>query len=131
MRGEAVAASASAQTKERLSAARRVHMTLRSRRSRSGDDEIVTLGFARYRRADRLDKRPVGRGAAERLAQIGRILLAETHIEHAGAGDAHPVAAFAEIVGKRRDEAEASPSLLNVVIARRAAGGVSRRDQSE
>ena len=58
----------------------------------------------------------------QRCAQIGGILLAQAHIERAGAGQPHPVAAFAEIMGERRDEAEPAAGLLHPHIAGRAAG---------
>ena len=76
-------------------------------------------------------KRLVGLRAAQRLAQVRRVLLAEAHVERAGAGDADPVAAFAEIMGQRRDEAEPAAGLLDVEIARGAAGGVGRGRQRQ
>ena len=103
-------------------------MTVNGGRRRSGDDEIMAFGLTLDPSADRLHERPVGSGAAERFAQIDRILLTQAHIECARAGDAHPIAAFAEIVRKRGDESEPSARFLDVVVARRAAGGVSRRD---
>ena len=42
----------------------------------------------------------------QRRPQVGGVVLAETHIERAGAGEPHAVAAFAEIVRQRRDEPE-------------------------
>ena len=56
------------------------------------------LGLRAIAGPDRVDQRLVGFRAAQRLAQIGRILLAEAHVERAGAGDPDPVAALAEIV---------------------------------
>ena len=50
---------------------------------------------------------------AQRRAQIGGVLLAEAHIERAGAGDPHAIAALAEIVGQRRDEAEPPAGLAH------------------
>ena len=60
--------------------------------------------------------------ARKRRAQVGGILLAEAHVERAGAGQPHAVAAFAEIMGERRDEAEPAAGLRDPHIARRAAG---------
>src|SRR5580693_1435808 len=102
-------------------------MAVNSGRGRASDNEIMAFGLPLYTRADRLHKRPIGSGAAKRLTQIDRILLAETHVECARAGDAHPIAAFAEIVRERGNEPEASPRFLNVIIARWAAGDISRR----
>ena len=48
----------------------------------------------------------------------------EAHIERAGAGEPHAVAALAEIMGERRDEAEPPAGLAHGEIARRAAGAV-------
>ena len=64
-------------------------------------------------------------GGAQRRPEIGGILLAEAHEERAGAGQPHPVAAFAEIVGHRRDEAEPPAGLLHPHIARRPAGAIA------
>ena len=88
------------------------------------DDEIVALGLARNRFVDGGEEEVVALGGAQRLAQIGGILLAEAHIQRAGAGDAHAIAGFAEIVGERRDEAEPAAGLGDAYIARRAAGAV-------
>src|ERR1700691_2459320 len=106
-------------------------MAVKGGRRPSGDDEIMTPGLPPDSRADRLPEWAVGGGEAKRLSQIDRIILAETHIERARAGDAHPIAAFAEIVRKRGDKSEAPSRFPNVVIARRAAGGVSRRNQGQ
>ena len=88
------------------------------------DDEIVALRLAGDRLADRRLDRLVAFGLAQRRAQIGRVLLAEAHIQRAGAGQPHPVAAFAEIMGQRRDEAEPPSGLAHRHIARRPAGAV-------
>src|SRR5262245_28137203 len=61
---------------------------------------------------------------AKRRLEIGCVLLAETHIESAGAGDAHAIARFAEIVRQWRDEAEPPSSLAHLDIAGRTAGAV-------
>src|SRR5215469_1475079 len=69
------------------------------------DDEVVTLGFAADRLADRRFEKLVTFGLAQRRTQVRGILLAEAHVEGPGTGDPDPVAALAEIVGQRRDEA--------------------------
>ena len=56
------------------------------------DDEIVALGLAGDRFVDGRVQEIVAFGSAQRLAQIGGILLAEAHVERAGAGDAHAIA---------------------------------------
>ncbi len=64
------------------------------------DQEIVAPGLARDRRVDRVLERRVALRAAQRRAQIGGVVLAQAHVKRAGAGDAHAVAALAEIVGE-------------------------------
>src|SRR5687767_10548047 len=64
------------------------------------DDEVVALGLARDRLLDRLLDGVVGFGEAEGRAQIRRVLLAEAHVELAGAGEPHAIAALAEIMGQ-------------------------------
>ena len=54
-----------------------------------------------------VQRRVVGAGA-QHAAEIGGIVLAEAHVQRAGAGQPHPVAAFAEIMRHRRDEADAA-----------------------
>ena len=88
------------------------------------DDEIVALGLAGDRLVDGGVEEIVAFGGAQRLAQIGRVVLAEAHIERAGAGDAHAIAGFAEIVGERGDEAEPPAGFANAHVARRSAGTV-------
>ena len=51
---------------------------------------------------------------AQRPAQVGRVLLAQAHVHGAGAGHPHAVAALAEIVGQRRDEAEPAAGLRDL-----------------
>lgn len=88
------------------------------------DDEIVALRLAGYRLADGRVEQFVVVARAQRRAQVGGVLLPQAHIERAGAGQPDPVAGFAEIVGERRDEAEAPAGLPHRPVARRAAGGV-------
>ena len=86
------------------------------------DDEIVALGLARDRLLDRAIEEFVALRRAQRRAQVGGILLAEAHVERAGAGHAHAVAGFAEIVRERRDEAEPAAGLRHPDITSGAAG---------
>src|SRR5688572_33288415 len=89
------------------------------------DDEVVSLGLSRDRLVDRPLQELVAFRRAERGAQIRRVLLAEAHVKRAGAGDAHAVAALAEIMGERRDEAYPAARLRHLDIARRTAGPVA------
>ena len=88
------------------------------------DDEVVALRLARDRVVDRGIEQVVALRGAQRRAQVGGVLLAEAHVERAGAGEAHAVAGFAEIVRQRRDEAEPAAGLGDAHIAGRAAGAV-------
>src|SRR5262245_44555799 len=88
------------------------------------DDEVVPLGLAGNRLLDRGMQEVIALGGAQRRAQVGGVLLAETHEQRAGAGDAHAIAGFAEIVGKRRDEAEPAAGLGDPHVAGRAAGAI-------
>src|SRR5438034_1825425 len=88
------------------------------------DDEIMPLGLAVDRGADRGFERLVALGLAQRGAQIRRIFLAEAHIQRAGAGQSDAVAAFAEIMGQGGDEAEPPAGLPHRRIARRSAGAI-------
>src|SRR5262245_60473367 len=88
------------------------------------DDEVMAFGFAADGLMDRRLQHVVSLAGAHGLAQVGVVILAEAHIEHAGASQPHAVAAFAEIVGHWRDESDASASLTHAHIARRTAGAV-------
>src|SRR5437763_12775266 len=88
------------------------------------DDEIVPLGLARDRFADRSFKRLIAFGLAQWRTQIRRVLLPQPHIERAGAGQADAAAALAEIMGQRRDKAEPPAGLAHGDVTRRAAGAV-------
>ena len=65
------------------------------------DDEVVALGLACDGALDGGDQRDVALAGPYRGPQVGRIVLAQAHIELAGAGQTDPVAAFAEIVAHR------------------------------
>src|SRR3569833_3113698 len=88
------------------------------------DDEVVPLRLTPNRFVDGSVENGVILRRPKRPTQIGRVVLAETHEERAGAGKTHAVAALTEIVGEGRDEAEAAPGLLHLDIARRTAGAV-------
>src|SRR3954468_9217116 len=77
----------------RRSAAGHAHVARDGRLARVPvDDEDVTPGLAQHRLVDRTVDEVVALGGAQRRAQIGGILLAEAHIERAGAGQPHPIA---------------------------------------
>src|SRR4051794_15859266 len=82
----------------RALAARDAHMA-RNRRAvvPPVDDEIVALGLAGDRVLDGRIEELVAFRAAQGRPEIGRILLAETHVEGAGAGEADAIAALTEI----------------------------------
>ena len=68
-----------------------------------------------------------GPSVAQRGAEIDHVLLAEAHVELAGRGEPDAVAALAEIVAHRRDEAEKAVGFLDEIVAGRAAGAVVGR----
>src|SRR5215472_3573408 len=70
------------------------------------DDKVMALGLAGNRGVDGGKQRIIGFRGAQRFAQIGRVVLAKTHVQRAGAGHPHAVAGFAEIMGEGSDEAE-------------------------
>src|SRR5688572_28374356 len=88
------------------------------------DDEIVAARLAGDRVLDGLLDSLVALRQAQGGAQIGCVLLAEALKERARAGEADPVAALAEIVRHRRDEAEPPARLADAHIAGRAARAV-------
>src|SRR5882724_7876212 len=88
------------------------------------DDEVMALRLQSNGAIDRGTEQGIVRRSPQRFAQIGGIFLAEAGVERAGAGDPHPIAGLAEIVGHRRDEAELAAGLSYPDIAGRAAGVV-------
>src|SRR5689334_19247451 len=86
------------------------------------NNKVMAFGFARDGLIDGSVEQRIVLARPERRAEIGRVLLAETHIKSAGAGDPHPIAGFAEIMGHRSDEAEPPAGLPHLHIA----GGSAR-----
>src|SRR6185437_16594390 len=86
------------------------------------DHEIMAFRLARDRVVDRGVEEIVGLRRAKRRAQVGGILLAQAHEQRAGASDADTVAAFAEIMRERRDEAEPAAGFLDPHVTRGTAG---------
>src|SRR5688572_4408845 len=117
--------SAGRPTSRRASAAGHAHMPGdRGPGVAAVDDEVVPLGLARDRLAYGGDQRLIALALAQRRAQVGRVLLAQAHIEGAGAGEAHAVAGFAEIVRERCDEAEPPAGLAHAHITGGAASAI-------
>ena len=88
----------------------------------------MALGFEVHGGIKHLIKRAWVAGAQGR-AQINVIFLTKAHVKRAGAGHAHAVATFAEIMGQRRDKAEPSAGFSHGGIAGRAGCDVFGRDQ--
>src|SRR5262252_9845671 len=88
------------------------------------DDEIVALGLAADGFIDRGEQAVIAVRGAQRSAKIRGIVLAKAHEQGTGAGHAHAVAGFAEVVGERGDEAQPPTGLLYPNIAGRPAGAV-------
>src|SRR5258708_34776536 len=86
------------------------------------DDEVVALWLQADGAVDREAEQLIVGGRPQRLAQIGGILVAEAGMQGPGAGDPHPVAGLAEIMGHRRDEAELAVGFADANVARRTAG---------
>src|SRR5262245_15709164 len=88
------------------------------------DDEVVTPWLARNRFHDCRIEQIVAFGCSKRGAQIGGVFLTETHVQSPCARYSHPIARFAEIVGQRRNEAEAAAGLGDFDVARRPAAAI-------
>src|SRR5262249_16230892 len=61
---------------------------------------------------------------AQWSTQVRCILLTQAHVQRAGAGDAHTIARFAEIVCERRDEAEPTTGLGHADVASWSTGAI-------
>ena len=90
------------------------------------DYKVVALRLAADGLVDRRVEQIVVGRRAQRRAQIGGVFLAEAGVERARAGDPHPVAGFAEIVGQRRDEPQLAAGFLDADVAGGTAGRVRR-----
>ncbi len=84
----------------------------------------MPLGLARDRFGNRRIEQIVAFGRPQRRAQIGSVFLPETHVEGSRACHPNAVAGFAEIVGQRRNEAEAAAGLGDVDVARGPAAAI-------
>src|SRR5207249_3227000 len=100
--------SSSPMTAEGRLAAGDAHMAAHGRRRMATiDDEIVPFGLACNRLGDGLVEEFVALRRAQGRAQVGGVLLAQAHVERAGAGQPYAVAALAKVMGQRRDETQA------------------------
>ncbi|QTK78462.1 hypothetical protein AT6N2_C0581 [Agrobacterium tumefaciens] len=95
------------------------------------DDEIMPLRLAQQGFVDGAGEMGVAVGGAQRRAQIGGVILTEAHIKRAGTGEADAVAAFAEIMRHRRDEAKPAAGFLHRDITGRTTGLVIIVDERE
>src|SRR4029078_3921261 len=85
------------------------------------DHKIMPLRLPRDVLVDRRIQEVVTLGRAQRLAQIGSVVLTETHIERAGAGDTNAIARLAEVMRQRRNKSETSAGFFYTHIT----GGTS------
>src|SRR5215208_1575108 len=95
------------------------------------DDEIMAFRLAADRFADRGMQRLIAFRRPQRCPQVCSVFLAEAHVKRAGAGQPHPVAALAEVMGQGCDESQSAAGLLDSHIARRPAGSVRDVVESE
>src|SRR3982751_6364235 len=65
-------------------------------------------------------------GKIRSSSSVPAVVLPQAHIHRAGAGDAHAVAAFTEIVRERRDESQPPASFGNMKITGRSARAMPR-----
>src|SRR4051794_10729321 len=88
------------------SAARDTHVPRHRRTAGAAvDDEVMALWLAADGFVYSVGNQFIAFGRAQRGAQVGCVFLAKAHIERARASQPDPVAAFAEIMRHRRDEA--------------------------
>ncbi|EKD60276.1 MAG: hypothetical protein ACD_54C00842G0001, partial [uncultured bacterium] len=93
--------------------------------------EIMAFRLAGNGGADGLVQGGIIGAGPQRRAQVGHVFLTQTHIQLAGAGQPDAVAAFAEIMRQRRDEADALAGFGKPDIAGGATGAVGQIDQRE
>ena len=93
-------------------------MTIDRRRGGRADYEVMSAWLS--------CEQPVEQGidflpppATQRIAQIHVLLVPQAAIHGPGRGNANPIAAIAEIVGERRDEAQASAGFFDAHVTSR------------
>src|SRR5690606_15990971 len=114
----------------RILTSRHAHMPGDRRPRRRRDAEIVPSRPAAAQPAEQRRHRP-GPAFAQRVAQPPLPVMPEAAIDRPGRGDPDAVAAVAEIVAERRDQAEPGAEPGDLVIARRSAGAQERRRERE
>ena len=92
----------------------------------AGIVEVVALGFAGDGGADGICHHGIIGAGPQRRAQVGHVFLAQAHVQLTGAGQADPVAAFAEIVGQGGDQADPLARLIQPDVTGRAAGAIGQ-----
>jgi len=75
------------------------------------DDEIMPLGLAPDRRTARGVEHDIVARLPQRRAQVGRVLLAQAHIQRARAGDPHAIAADEKSAANKSGDLKNSISL--------------------
>src|SRR5690606_38211493 len=96
-----------------------------NRRAASGDGEVVATGLGGHHGIERpLDG--AGPPRPDGIPQFNPLIVPEATVDRPRRGDPYAITAVAEIVGERRDEADPSPGLRDIEIARRAARPMQR-----
>src|SRR5947209_10947031 len=108
------------------STARNVHVA-RHCGARSFDPELMLFRFAGEERLESLVDRLCAT-ASQQLSEFHVVVVPQTAKCRASRGYADAIAAIAEVLGMRSDEAETGMEAFNVVIARRPASARERRD---
>lgn len=104
-------------------------MTL-DRGTSSFDLELMTPRLARKESFKRLiDRAEIT--ASKKVAQLDFLVMAQAAEDGARRGDPDPVATLAEILGERRDEAEADAESVDLIVARGPARACDGRNQAE
>src|SRR5262245_30474595 len=120
---EFAGAGATATAGQPTSTARHAHVARYGRLARAPvDDEVMTLRLARDGLVNGAAKHGLIGAGAQGRTQIGRIVLAEAHVERARAGEPHAITTLTEVVRHRRDETEATAGLLDAHVARGTTG---------
>ena len=81
--------------------------------------EIMSFRFARDCLVNCGMQKLVAFRSAQRIAEIGGVILAEAHVQRAGAGNAHAITRFTEVMGKWRNKAQPPAGFLYTYIAGR------------
>src|SRR5262245_61918560 len=88
------------------------------------DDEVMSLRLPADGLVDGAIERIIIAAGPQRRPQFSSVVLAEAHVKGSRARQAYPVAALAEIVRHRGDEADPATGFLDADVTRRTAGAV-------